>query len=117
MQFEKRLADMPAYFQRTLWLYELLRSYPQFIPNPAAPQSNMLHLYLPVTSDSANELRNKIAKERGIWLFGRAVNTALSKQCMFEWYVGDQLLQMPDEQVKGALDFLAHEIVISQDEK
>ena len=107
MQFEKRMAEMPAYFQRTLWLFELLKSYPQFIPNPSSPQSNMLHVYLPVTSDRATDVRNQIAKEYGIWLFGRAVNTALPGQCMFEWYVGDQLLQMADDTVRKALDLLA----------
>ena len=110
MQFEKRMAEMPAYFQRTVWLYGLLRSYPQFVPNPSAPQSNMLHLYLPVTSQTATDIRNKIAQENRIWLFGRAVHSALPQQCMFEWYVGDQLLHMPDDAVRQALDFLATEI-------
>jgi len=107
MQFEKRLAEMPAYFQRTVWLYRLLKSYPRFAPNPGAPHCNMLHLYLPVTSAQANAMRNQIARENGVWLFGRAVNTALPQQCMFEWYVGDQLLQMPDAAVRQALDLLA----------
>lgn len=113
MQFEKRLAEMPAYFQRTVWLYELLRSYPQFTANPATPHSNMLHLYLPVTSETANDIRDRIAEEHGIWLFGRAVNAAVPEQCMFEWYVGDQLLQMPDDAVRTALDALADAIALA----
>jgi threonine aldolase len=116
MQFEKRMAEMPAYFQRTLWLYELLKAYPQLVPNPTAPLSNMLHVYVPVSSDRATNIRNHIAKEYGIWLFGRAVNTALPRQCMFEWYVGDQLLQMPDDDVRKALDLLAQQIAASEDE-
>ncbi len=107
MQFDKRLTEMPAYYQRTLWLYELLKTYSQFNANPATPHSNMLHLYLPVAANTANGIRNRIAKEQGIWLFGRAVNAALPKQCMFEWYVGDQLLRMTDDVVRGALDALA----------
>ncbi len=110
MQFEKRIAETPAYFQRTQWLYEILRAYPQFAANPNAPQSNMLHLYLPVSADKATAIRNTIAREHGIWMFGRAVNTALPQQCMFEWTVGDQLLQMPDVEVCNAVRLLAEEL-------
>ena len=113
MQFEKRLAEMPTYFQRTVWLYELLKTYPQLTPNPATPHTNLLHLYVPLAAETANGIRNRIAKEHGIWLFGRAVNAALPGQCMFEWYVGDQLLQMPDDGVRKALDVLAKSIAAS----
>ena len=106
MQFEQRLAAMPDYLIRTLWLYECLKSYPQLTPNPAAPHCNMLHLYLPVSKEKATDVRNAIAREHGIWLFGNAINTALPDQCMFEWYVGDQLLAMPDADVRHALDLL-----------
>ncbi|MFZ6844451.1 threonine aldolase family protein [Undibacterium sp. RuTC16W] len=104
MQFDQRIADMPALFQRTQSLYQLLKNYPQLHVNPAQPQANMLHLYLPVTKEQATGIRNDIAKKHGIWLFGNAVHTALPDQSMFEWYVGDQLLQLPDEQLLHALD-------------
>lgn len=107
MQFDQRISAIPACFARTLWLYECLKDYPQFTPNPAAPQSNMLHLYLPVNREKATEIRNRIAREHGVWLFGNAVNTALPEQCMFEWYVGDQLVAMPDADVRHALTLLA----------
>ncbi len=107
MQFEQRLAAMPACFQRTVWLYELLKAYPLLTANPGTPHTNMLHLYLPVAADTANGIRNRIAKEHGIWLFGRAVNAALPGHCMFEWYAGDQLVQMPDDTVRSAMDLLS----------
>ena len=106
MQFEARLAAMPDYFQRTLWLYERLKDYPQLKANPARPQSNMLHLYLPVSAERAITIRNEIARKHGVWLFGRAVHSALPDQCMFEWYVGDELLRMADSDVVKALDLL-----------
>ena len=110
MQFERRIAEMPACFERTVWLYGLLKAYPAFSPNPKAPQSNMLHLYLPVSAERATDIRDRIASEHGIWLFSRAVDTALPDQCMFEWYVGDQLLRLPDDAVRHALDLLAGEV-------
>lgn len=107
MQFDQRFSAIPACFARTLWLYDCLKDFPQFTPNPAAPQSNMLHLYLPVNRGKATEIRNSIAREHGIWLFGNALNTALPEQCMYEWYVGDQLVAMPDPDIRRALNLLA----------
>ncbi len=107
MQFDQRLAALPACFARTLWLFEELRAYPEFKTNPAAPQCNMLHLYLPTDRDTAITIRNRIAQEHGIWLFNNAVHTALPGQCMFEWYVGDNLLAMDDEKLRQALQLLA----------
>ena len=107
MQFEQRLAAMPAYYQRTLWLYEVLESFPLLRANPAKPQSNMLHLYLPVDVAQATAIRNAIARDHRVWLFGKVVNTTLPAQCMFEWYVGDQLLFMPDDVVRRVLHLLS----------
>ncbi len=108
MQFDERLAAMPACFARTRWLFEELCAYPEFKTNPARPQCNMLHLYLPTDRDTAIAIRNRIAQEHGIWLFNNAAHTALPGQCMFEWYVGDNLLNMADEKLRQALGLLAN---------
>jgi len=107
MQFDERLAALPACYARTQWLYEELRAYPLFKANPAAPQCNMLHLYLPTDRETALAIRNRIAQEHGIWLFNNTVHTALPGQCMFEWYVGDNLLTMADEELRLALNLFA----------
>lgn len=107
MQFDQRLAAMPAYFERTLWLYEILKAYPQWQVNPATPQANMLHVYLPTSKERAIEIRNRIAQTHRLWLFNAVNHTALPNQCMFEWGVGDGLLSMQDSEVHRALDLLA----------
>ncbi len=107
MQFERRVAAMPGYFARTEWLYGLLRDYPQLQVNPARPQSNMLHLHLPVGAERAVAIRDRIAAEHGVWLFGRASDAALPDHSVIEWYVGDNLLDLPDLQVREALKMLA----------
>lgn len=107
MQFDQRLAAMPAYFVRTQQLYDILRNYPQFRTNPAEPQANMLHLHLPVSPEKAIAIRNAIAQEHGIWLFNNAVATALPNSSMFELYVGDQLLHLDDDKLRKALDLFA----------
>ena len=107
MQFDERLASMPAYYQRTLWLAELLKDYPAIRVNPAHPQANMLHLHLPVSRTRALAIRNAIAAEHKIWLFTRASHAALPDTSYVELYVGDNLLGMPDTLVGRALSLFA----------
>lgn len=106
MQFEQRLADMPLYFRRTERLYDTLRDYPLIKVNPAKPQANMLHLHLPVSRDRALAIRNEIARDHKVWLFGRASHGALPDTSVVELYVGDNLTGMPDHAVRSALDLL-----------
>ena len=103
MQFDQRLAVFPKLFARTQWLYQELARFPKFITNPAQPQCNMLHLHLPVTRERATEIRNQIAQEHGIWLFGNANDTALPAHSMFEWTIGNTILEMDDDQLRHAL--------------
>ena len=103
MQFDARLAAMPAYFKRTEWLYDQLAAFPLLRPNPARPQANMLHIHLPVSQARALELRDAIAREHGVWLFGRANHAALPETSYVEIYVGDNLLEMEDGKIIEAL--------------
>ena len=108
MQFEQRLAAFPAYFARTLWLVEELLDYPQIKVNPARPQANMLHLHLPVGRERAIAIRNQLAQEKGIWMFGRAENGVLPATSVVELYVGDNLTNMDNDKARAALaDFAA----------
>ncbi len=106
MQFDQRLADMPLYFRRTERLYDTLRDYPSIKVNPARPQANMLHLHLPVSRERALAIRNDIARDHQVWLFGRAAHAALPCTSVVELYVGDNLTGMPDHVVRNALDLL-----------
>jgi threonine aldolase len=107
MQFDDRLAAMPALFRRTEWLYDLLRDHPAIRVNPARPQANMLHLHLPVSRERALEIRNRVAEDQRIWLFGRAANGALPDTSVVELYVGDNLASLPDARVRQAFAALA----------
>jgi len=107
MQFDQRVAAMPAYFERTLWLADILQAHPGIRVNPARPQSNMLHLHLPVSRTRALAIRNTLAAEHKIWLFTRASHAALPETSYVELYVGDNLLHAPDDAVKHALSLFA----------
>lgn len=107
MRFDTRLAAMPAYFRRTEWLYRRLLLHPRLQANPAAPQSNMLHLHLPMSKERAVAMRDRIATEHGVWLFGGARHAALPGHSYVEWYVGESLLAMPDAQIDQVLEWLS----------
>ncbi|MFC0251789.1 threonine aldolase family protein [Massilia consociata] len=107
MQFDGRLAAMPAYFERTQFLYEALASHPVIRVNPAAPQANMLHLHIPVPPERALAIRRELAEEHGIWMFNRIASAALPGTSSFELYVGDNLLDAPDDEVREALALFA----------
>ena len=107
MQFDQRVASMPAFYARTLWLAEVLKAYPIIRVNPRHPQANMLHLHLPVSRERAMAIRNAIAEEHKVWLFSRASHAALPDASYVELYVGDNLLDAPDAAVKAALEIFA----------
>ncbi len=110
MQFDQRLANMPACYTKTRQLAELLKQFPAMQLNPSQPQCNMFHLYLPVSRERATIIRNQIAQQHGIWLFGRAIHAALPGQCYFEWTVGDALLALTEAQIVSALTLLQQAI-------
>ena len=107
MGFDARLAAMPACLERTRFLYRELCAYPTIRVNPAAPQVNMLHLHLPVTPERALAIRRELAERHGIWMFNRIAAAALPDTSSFELYVGDNLLNAPDERVREALALFA----------
>lgn len=107
MQFDQRLAAMPDYLRRTQFLYAALGAHPVIRVNPAAPQVNMLHLHLPVPAERALAIRRALAEEHGIWMFNRIATGVLPGTSSFELYVGDNLLNAPDQRVHAALDLFA----------
>ncbi|GAB3452340.1 beta-eliminating lyase-related protein [Massilia terrae] len=107
MQFDERLAAMPAYFERTRFFYDALAAHPGIRVNPAAPQANMLHLHLLVSRERALAIRNRLAEEHGIWLFNRAATGVLPDTSYVEIYVGDNMLAMSYQQIRNALALLS----------
>jgi threonine aldolase len=106
MQFEQRLAAMPACYAKTKEIVQLIQQFSTLKINPGSAHCNMFHLYLPVSRERAIEIRNQIAQESGIWLFNRASHAALPNQSYLEWMVGDQALALSNEAIETALALL-----------
>lgn len=110
MQFDARLAAMPAYFRRTETLYTMLRGYPLLTPNPSQPQANLLHLHMPVERERAIAIRNAFAEQHGVWLLNRVSHAQLPGHSVTEWYVGDNLLALPDQRLSDILALWSAEL-------
>jgi threonine aldolase len=110
MQFDARLAAMPACFRRTEFLYEVLRAHPVLKVNPARPQASMLHVHLPVSRERALEIRRELAEQHGIWIFHRISHGVLPDTSYFELYVGDNLLALSEDRVREAVALLAQAV-------
>ncbi len=67
----------------------------------------MLHLIVPLSVENAIELRDRVAEQKGIWL-GHPQTTQHPDQSIFEWYVGDRLLNIADDQLREVLAYLAN---------
>ncbi|MEJ6061338.1 hypothetical protein [Aliivibrio salmonicida] len=52
---------------------------------------------------------DQLAKEKGVWL-GNPQYTPLRNQVQIEWYIGDTLLAMSDEELEYILDWVAEKI-------
>ncbi len=110
MQFDARLAAMPLYRQRAQEFAALLAEHSELTINPAQPECNLFHLYLPVSSERAITIRNQIAQEQRAWLFGNPVNTGLAQQCKTELYIGDNLLALAPSRIAELIHILLQKI-------
>lgn len=100
MQFDERLAQLPDLFKRTKQIYKIIDEFPSLAVRPTQPQANMLHLILPFSCEKLKELQHTFATEKGIW-FGNPQVTAHPNQSIVEWYVGDSLLNLGDDELRS----------------
>lgn len=111
MQFDQQIAKMPRYFERTQQLVDMLAECKHITPNPIRPQSNMLHLYFPKGAEQASQIRDRLAKEHGIWI-GNPQQGQLESSSFVEWYIGDRLIELDDallSDILGKIDTLMGE--------
>jgi threonine aldolase len=99
MNFDARIAAMPALYRRTLDLAAGLRSLPGLRVNPEVPPTNMLHLYFDAATDAVLNARDAIATEAGCWLVGGVRPAEVPGWSKTELYVGDSLLAADNEKV------------------
>ncbi len=106
MRFEQRLAMLDDCYRRALELAVMFAALPGVRVNPARPQGNMFHLHFDLPAEALNAARDALAQEERCWLFGMARPTEVPGWSVVELTVGDQLLAIDDETVKGLFERL-----------
>jgi threonine aldolase len=102
MQFESRLARMPALLERARQMARVLASINGLTVKPEPPHVNMFHLFLHLEVDAAIEARNRVAEEFGLWAFGWVAPTEIPGTCRTEIYVGEAAMNVSDADIDDA---------------
>lgn len=107
MLFDERLARMPRYYEQALRIAEALTERcPQLQLLPAKPQTNMMHVLLPLEPEEAYRRRDHVAEETGLWLFSGVEAADVPGYARYEWYVGDAACALEANEVCGAFERL-----------
>lgn len=99
MRMETRLGQMDACYARALSLAEALSRVPGVKINPARPHINMMHLCFEAPVDALLDRRDAIAKRDGVWLISGAKSAEVPGWSVSEFYVGDTLVGLGDDDV------------------
>lgn len=106
MRLEPQLERMPRYRARALELAEALGEVEglRLIPDP--PQVNLFHLWFDAAPEALLDARDRVAEERGLWLFGGALPAELPGTSRTELYVGEAAMQLELTEVAAAFERL-----------
>ncbi|WP_263262424.1 beta-eliminating lyase-related protein [Pseudomonas sp. RIT-PI-S] len=99
MGFDRRLAMLEACYQRALSAAGCLSTICGIRVLPRIPQVNMFHLYIDADRQTLLEARDQIARQEGYWLFNDVQACDVPGWSKTEYYVGDRLLAVSDEQL------------------
>ena len=93
------LPRMPAYRERARGLAAALSAVPGVRVVPAPPQTNAFQLYMPAPARALDEAHLALARDSGVWLFGRFAETMLPDLAMAEINIGDAAEDLSDGEV------------------
>lgn len=99
MRFEDRLAAMDGCYERARTLAEGLGRLDGIRVNPAAPQTNMMHVFFDAPAQAVLRRRDEIAARHGVWVVNEVRETAVPGWSVAELYVGDTLTELDNAEV------------------
>jgi threonine aldolase len=95
----KRLPLMQAYYDHARAIAEALRDIPNLEVVPDPPQTPMMHLHLRVDEAAFRSAARRIAEDRSVFTWPRALPTGVPSVCKVELTVGDATLQFAPAEV------------------
>ena len=108
--FENRLSKMQAYHEKAIELAAVLNEFEAITLKPSRPQANMFHIFLKGDLEQLVEARNRVAQEKGIWLFNALVPTQLPGHYNSEIAIGDAGLDLTADELREALTLLVESL-------
>jgi len=90
------LPQMPVFRNRARSLAAALATLPGVQAVPAPPQTNGFQLYLPASAQALDTAHLALARDSGVWLFGRFAETMLPDLTMAEITIGDAAEDLSD---------------------
>lgn len=102
MRLDDQIAKIPGYVTRASEVAAALASIDGVRINPAAPRTNMFHVFLEGDSEELLLARDQIAEEHGLWLFGGLQPTDVSGVQKFEVAVGSAAVDIDLADVTSA---------------
>ena len=106
MLLERRLARMPDYYRRSHEIAGILAGMDGLSLLPAQPHTNMMHVFVAKGAEAAMLARDRVAEERGLWLFNSARPADVPGHCRFELYLGDAALDLADPAIAAGFHAL-----------
>ncbi len=103
MQLDRRLAQMPAYWQRAKELAAAIRAEGLGEVVPEVPHTNMFHLFVRGEPAALDAAHLAFAAKSGLWLSGRFTPARVPGWSWIEVYVGDNALALSNQDVCDAL--------------
>jgi threonine aldolase len=102
----RRLPSMPRYVEHGRSIAAVLADVRgvEVVPDP--PQAGMMHLLLHTPADRLRAAALRLAREDGIWTWGRGQPTASARLQEVELEVGDATLQVDPGEVRAVLERL-----------
>jgi len=96
---ERHLPRMAAYHERALAIAKRLGALERLdiVPNP--PHTNMFHIFIRGERDELEARAHAIAKERGVWSFGRLDPPVSPRLWMWEFVVTEATFDLSDDEI------------------
>jgi threonine aldolase len=102
----RRLPLMPGYLAHARAIAAAVRDLPGVTVVPDPPQTPMLHLLLRTTPQAFAAAARRLAAERSLWTWDKAMPTGDPAVQRVELPIGDATMRLTTEEIRGALTML-----------
>ena len=100
---DKRIKQMPAFIEKSKDMADAIKNISDLRVDPVIPHTNLFHILLDASSDKAIFARDKIARDKGIWLSDRFWDYEMPNSCAMEFVVGEKAFAITNQTFVNAM--------------